>query len=340
MVRLNLQRIVLSPIAREFAAVAILVLASIAFAARFDLNERLVLWNLDHPEYDLFELEDLPFAFMFIALGTTWFAVRRWREYRRESFAHQATLQNLTRAMEEVVAANQAKAQFLAHMSHELRTPLNAVIGFADLIRQQSFGPNASDRYQDYANDIHAAGQHLLSVVSQILEMARAEAGVLRFEPVALDLGRLLDEVRRMLAPPADAGGLNFEITGMVDLTVWADPDKLRQAVINIAGNAIKFTPRGGRIVISGMKSGDMARIEVRDTGIGIAPENIARALTPFQQVENGSQRRFDGAGLGLPLAKRFVERLGGSLTIESELGKGTIVTIQIPLASEVAAAA
>ncbi len=340
MSRLPLRQAMVSPIGRELIAIVIMVVASIAVAAGFDLNERLVLWNLDHPNLDLFDLEDLPFAFMFIALGMTWFAVRRWREYRSEALAHQATLADLTRAMEQVVAANQAKAQFLANMSHELRTPLNAVIGFADIIREQSFGPNAGERYRDYANDIHAAGQHLLSVVSQILEMARAEAGVLRFEPVALDLGRLLEEVRRMLMPPAETGGLTLEITGQAGLMIWADPDKLRQAVINVAGNAVKFTPRGGRIVISAMRFGGMARIEVRDTGIGIALEDIPRALTPFQQIENGFQRRFDGAGLGLPLAKRFTEQLGGSLTVESELGVGTTVTIQIPLARSVSAAA
>src|SRR5581483_7825463 len=153
MVPLRLREAMRSPIAKELAAILVLVVTSAALAAAFDLNERLVLWNLNHPDIEIFDLEDVPFSFMFIALGLTWFAVRRWREYRRLSIAHQAALDELTRAMEEVVAANQAKSQFLANMSHELRTPLNAVLGFSDLIRQQSFGPDAGERYRDYAND-------------------------------------------------------------------------------------------------------------------------------------------------------------------------------------------
>ena len=339
MSRFDLRQYVHSRVGRELLVIVILVVVGVGLSAGFDLNERLVLWNLAHPQFELFDLEDMPFAFLFIASGTTWFAVRRSREYRREALAHQATLTQLSRAMEEVVAANHAKSQFLATMSHELRTPLNAVIGFADLLRLQTLGPDAGDRYRDYANDIHSAGQHLLSVVSGILDMARAEAGVLRFEPVALDLGDILEDVRRMLTT-AQAEGLVFEIGTAPGLRAWADPDKLRQAVLNIAGNAIKFTPTGGRVTIAATRSGDIAQIEVRDTGIGMAPADIPRALTPFQQIDNQLQRRFDGAGLGLPLAKHFVEQLGGSLMLESSPGVGTVVTLRIPLAPGVCAAA
>jgi signal transduction histidine kinase len=340
MPRFDFRQHIRSPAMRELVILIGVVAISYAITSAFDLNEHLVLWNLAHPELDTLDVEDLPFAFMFIALAAFWFAFRRWRQYRSESLAHQSTLDQLRQAMEEVVAANQAKSQFLANMSHELRTPLNAVIGFSEIIMQEAVGPAVSERYRDYARDIHSSGQHLLSVVSDILDMARSEAGVLRFEPATLNLGRLLEEVRRMLAPSAEASGLALHIIGDIDLMIWADPDKFRQALLNVAGNAVKFTPSGGKVTMIATHAGEMAQIQVCDTGIGMAARDIPRALTPFQQIENELQRRFDGAGLGLPLAKRFVEHLGGSLSLESEIGVGTVVTIRVPLSRSVAVAA
>jgi two-component system cell cycle sensor histidine kinase PleC len=336
----NLRRLLSSPARRDMIAVTVWVIISFTITAWFDLSESLAFWRHEHPRLDLFDLEDLPFAFMYIALGAAWFAVRRWREHRRESLSHGATLARLTLAMDEVVAANQAKSLFLANMSHELRTPLNAVLGFADIIRNQSFGPGAAAKYRSYAHDIHSAGQHLLSVVSDILDFARSEAGVLRFVPSALDLGHLLEEVRRLVAATALEGGLVLEVVCAPGLIAWADVDKLRQAVLNIAANAIKFTPRGGRVSLAAEPDGDAVAIRIRDTGIGIAPADIPRAFTPFQQIDSGPYRRFGGTGLGLPLAKRYVEQQGGSFTLESKPGAGTVVTIRIPLAPSVAAAA
>ena len=333
-----------STVERELFAIVALVGVSIGLAVAFDLNEGLVLWTLDHPEYELLDLEDLPFAFMFIAIGAAWFAARRWRAYREESEAHQRTLTQLTSAMEAVVAANQSKTQFLANMSHELRTPLNAILGFADIIRLQAFGPDAQARYQGYAGDIHAAGEHLVSVVSDILDMARSDAGTLRFEPTAFDLAQLLDEVRRMIAGTAEEGGLVLELASEPGLVAWADRDRLRQAVLNVAANAVKFTRDGGCVRMAAERDGDGVVIRVSDTGIGIAAADIPRALTPFEQVDNGMQRRFQGTGLGLPLAKRFVEQQGGGFELTSEPGVGTTVIIRVPaspgVAAEVAAAA
>jgi signal transduction histidine kinase len=329
-----------SPIGLELLVTGFLTVASIAFAVSLDLNERLVLWSLDHPEFEILDLEDLPFAFMFIAIGAAWLAARRWRAYRDESEAHQETLARLTTAMEAAVAANQAKSQFLANMSHELRTPLNAIMGFADIIRLQTFGPDAQGRYQSYANDIHAAGEHLVAVVSDILNMARSDAGTLRFEPTAVDLTRLLDEVQRMIAGAAEEGGLVLEVVSAPGLVAWVDRDRLRQAVLNIAVNAVKFTPHGGRVRMAAERGGDSIVIRVTDTGIGIAAADIPRALAPFEQVNNGLQRRFQGAGLGLPLAKRFVEQQGGRFDLTSEPGAGTVVTIRVPADTGIAAAA
>jgi anti-sigma regulatory factor (Ser/Thr protein kinase) len=234
--------------------------------------------------------------------------------------------------MEEVVAANQAKSQFLAAMSHELRTPLNAILGFSEVIRDQSVGPLVSSTYRGYASDIHNAGSHLLAIVSDILDMARIEANVLRFETGPVSAATILDEVARVVQQRADEGGVALRVVGP-DMIVCADQDKLRQALLNVAHNAVKFTPPGGSVTLSAERTGTMARLSITDSGIGIAAADITAALTPFRQIAGVMHRKYEGAGLGLPLAKRYVEVQGGSLELVSELGRGTVVTVMLPLA-------
>lgn len=317
---------------RDLALMLIVAALSSVTAIALDLNERLVGYAFRHPEFERFGLDDLPFAFAIVSLGAAWFAYRRWREYRAESSAHRKTMAQLRLAMDEAVAANQGKAQFLATMSHELRTPLNAILGFSEVIKSQTLGPAAAAKYREYADDIHVSGTLLLSIVNDILDMARVEAGALHFELETVDVAETLTRVRRLIGARAFEGGLQIEMTAEEGLAAWADCAKFRQALLNLAFNAVKFTPRGGRIHLRARRDGQFVCVEVMDTGIGMAKNDIPKALMPFQQIDNSLRRRFEGTGLGLPLSKRFIEKQGGSLEIESEPGIGTTAIVRMPL--------
>jgi signal transduction histidine kinase len=237
----------------------------------------------------------------------------------------------LNEAKTRAEAANRAKSEFLANMSHELRTPLNAILGFSDIIRQRLFGTEAIERYADYAADIHGSGAHLLGIINDILDLSKIEAGraVLDERVITLD-----DVVRDATTFIGDRWkGINFEVTlPAPPVAVAVDDRKLTQILVNLLSNAFKFTPEGGTVALSARRlpGGDLAII-VRDTGIGIAPEDIATVLSPFGQVESAFSRSHQGTGLGLPLAKSLVEMHGGTLTLESEVGSGTTVTITLP---------
>ncbi|HWK45182.1 MAG TPA: HAMP domain-containing sensor histidine kinase [Stellaceae bacterium] len=312
------------------------LVAAIAFAVVIatDLNEMVVRWGAAHPQFEWLGIEELPMGFALLGLGTGWFGFRRWRQYSEENKAHLRALDLLNVAMSEVVAANQAKTQFLAAMSHELRTPLNAILGFSELIRDQAVGPMVTPNYREYAGDIHDSGKHLLSIVNGILDMAQLEAGALTFEIAPTDLSAVIHQVVRMIAHRAFDGRVKIDVAIADEIIVDADHGKLQQAFLNVAHNAVKFTPPGGSVTLGCRIEGDMACLQVTDTGIGIAESDIPAALTPFCQIDGSLQRRYEGTGLGLPLAKRYVEKQGGALTLESRLGLGTIVTITLPLSS------
>jgi signal transduction histidine kinase len=323
----------LAPATRDLVSVMVVGLTAFVVAFAFDLNDEIVEWAKNHPALEWLGIDELPVAFALIGLGLGWYAYRRRREHKAETEAHVRTLAQLRQAMDEVVTANQAKAQFLAAMSHELRTPLNAILGFSEIIRGEGMGPTVSERYRDYANDIHGAGSHLLSIVNDILDMARSDAGSLAFETVPIEAAELIDLVRRIVAPRARSGSVELRVDIAAQLVVHGDPDKLRQALLNVAHNAVKFTPEGGVVTLSCYAVGGAACLQVIDTGIGIAPQDITVALTPFRQIDGALQRKYEGAGLGLPLAKRYVEGQGGTLQLASTVGKGTVVTITLPLA-------
>jgi signal transduction histidine kinase len=227
-------------------------------------------------------------------------------------------------------AANRAKSEFLANMSHELRTPLNAILGFSDIIRRRMFGADALERYADYAGDIHGSGSHLLGIINDILDLSKIEAGraVLEQRKVALD-----DIVRDATTFIGDRWkGVQFEVTLPPPLHILVDDRKLTQILVNLLSNAFKFTPQGGTVALSAARTPDGGlAITVRDTGIGIAPEDIATVLTAFGQVESAFHRNHHGTGLGLPLAKSLAQMHGGTLTLESEPGIGTAVTVTLP---------
>ena len=230
-------------------------------------------------------------------------------------------------------AANRAKSEFLAVMSHELRTPLNAIIGFAEMMMRSSFGPLGHKRYEEYVGDIHASGGHLLEMVNDILDLTKAEAGKLELQIEAVDMVEVADTACRMVAPQARAENITVSNRLPRNLPLLqGDARRLTQILLNFISNAVKFTNAGGRIDIDGYIEEDGSLlISVRDNGIGIAEADIPRVMKIFQQIENGHTRRYGGTGLGLPLAKRLIELLGGSLILESKLGSGTRVAAHFP---------
>ena len=235
----------------------------------------------------------------------------------------------------ELAKANRAKSMFLANMSHELRTPLNAIIGFGEMIHREIMGPIGVAAYKDYAHHIHESGMHLLSLVEEMLDLAKVEAGKLQIDRVTTRPGALLADSLVMLRSTAEAAKVEIAVNG--DLSTWpmleGDPVKLKQVFVNLIGNAIKFTPEEGRVTVSAEINEGELQIRIRDTGIGMRAEDIPLVLQPFYRVHSALDSKHQGAGLGLPFAKSVIELHGGSLAIESELEVGTTVTVTLPLA-------
>ena len=244
----------------------------------------------------------------------------------------QATADNLTRALDAAAAASQAKSQFLATMSHELRTPLNAIIGFSELLKGELFGPIGDPRYKGYVNDVHRSGKHLLALVNDVLDLTKIDAGALALQEDQIDIGDTLTGALRMVESQAENGGVILEREVARDLPILrADERRIRQILLNLLSNAVKFTPRGGSVRLIAYADEREFVIQVADTGIGMAKEDIPRALERFGQIDGDLNRKYEGTGLGLPLTKRLAELHGGRLEIESELCVGTKITVAFP---------
>ncbi|HXY98906.1 MAG TPA: ATP-binding protein [Stellaceae bacterium] len=243
--------------------------------------------------------------------------------------------QELRVAKEAAEAANIAKSEFLATMSHELRTPLNAVIGFSEIMQQELLGPMGVAAYRDYAGDIMQSGQHLLAMINDILDFAKIDAGSLRLSEETVDLVALAARAARAIEPQARAAGIAVAVKSAVPaLAVSGDERRLHQVLLNLVSNAVKFTPKGGRIDIELHRdAGGETQLVVRDTGIGIAAEDLPRVVEPFHQVDSGHARRHEGTGLGLAICDRLVRLHGGRLLLASTLGQGTTVTVTLPAA-------
>lgn len=258
------------------------------------------------------------------ALGLLRYSVTRGKERERE----------LEAARREAVQANEAKTNFMANMSHELRTPLNAIIGFSEIIAGELFGPMGNNQYKEYAGNIFSSGTHLLALVNDILDVAQIESGQMKLRENYCDIGELIQSSVAQLNVQAAEASVSLEIhpikSGLPE--IYVDERKTRQILINLLSNSIKFTQAGGKVGIHACmaRSGEM-RVSVVDTGIGIAQDDIPRILQKFGQVENTLQRKYDGVGLGLPLAKSLVEMHGGSLRIKSRLGIGTAISFTLP---------
>jgi len=251
-------------------------------------------------------------------------------EKLEELRANQSALQQ---AREDAVAANIAKSRFLATMSHELRTPLNSILGFSEFIRDEKLGALGDARYSEYAGHIHESGEHLLELISDILDLSRIESGklVLRFEEV-----RIPDVIEAAIAKAATrerrAGDCVTVIVGPSLPMIHADGRAVTQMVINLVSNALKFTPDEGSVTLKAFQRTDGGvTIEVADTGIGMAPDEIPRAIAAFSQVDNNLSRRHEGTGLGLTIVNAMLQQHGGGLAIESEKGRGTRVRLEFP---------
>lgn len=255
----------------------------------------------------------------------------RQRFVQTERIRHAHALE--TALKREAEAASRAKSEFLALMSHELRTPLNAIIGFSEIIESEMLGPINIERYRDYAHDIHGSGQHLLGIINDILDLAKAEANALELSEETFPLDPLLQDALRMLRQDATKAGLRLALQAPESqLELYADRRYLRQIVLNMLSNAVKFTERGGEIVLSaGLDMSGDCLIRCVDSGIGIAVEDLDHVLKPFVQVGSTYTREKGGTGLGLPLVKKLVELHGGALTLESRLGVGTTVSVRLP---------
>ncbi len=260
----------------------------------------------------------------------------RLRRYVQELEATQAALEattaSLQSALEAAAASSQAKSQFLATMSHELRTPLNAIIGFSELMREQSLGALGNPRYIEYAGDIHDSGNHLLSLINDVLDFSKAEAGRLELNEEPLDVVATLKDCIRLTTLDAREAGIEVatELPGSLP-TVVADARRLKQIVLNLLSNALKFTPSGGRLRISvALDEGGLA-LRFADTGVGMSAEQIPIAMEAFGQVDSRLSRKYQGTGLGLPLSQHLARAHGGALTIDSRPGEGTTVTLHLP---------
>ena len=244
----------------------------------------------------------------------------------------QATADNLTLALDAAAAASQAKSQFLATMSHELRTPLNAIIGFSELLKGELFGPIGDARYKGYVNDVHRSGKHLLALVNDVLDFSKIDAGHLTLQDDQIDIRDVLTTSLRMVEGQAASNGVAIQQEVAHDLPILrADERRIRQIMLNLLSNAIKFTPRGGAVRLIAYVDEREFVVQVADTGIGMAKEDIPRALERFGQLDSDLNRKYEGTGLGLPLTKKLAELHGGRLEIESELCVGTKVTVAFP---------
>jgi signal transduction histidine kinase len=231
----------------------------------------------------------------------------------------------------ELEVANRHKSEFLANMSHELRTPLNAVIGFSEVLLDRMFG-EVNDKQAEYLQDILSSGRHLLSLINDILDLSKVEAGRMELELTSFDLPSALDNALTLVRERASRHGVNLELRADPGIgEIIADERKVKQVLLNLLSNAVKFTPEGGRVAISVTKVDGSVEIAVSDTGIGIAAEDQEAIFEEFRQVGSDYARKREGTGLGLALARRFVELHGGHIWVKSEVGTGSTFTFSLP---------
>ncbi|MGH8430279.1 MAG: sensor histidine kinase, partial [Solimonas sp.] len=245
----------------------------------------------------------------------------------------------LREAKDAAEQASRQKSEFLAKISHELRTPLNAILGFSEVMRMERFGEIQNDKYRGYVNDIHSSGAHLLSLINDLLDLSKVEAGKLELNFTAVALTEVVEHAVKMVQEQATAGRVILRRTIPADLpNVVADYRSMSQIMLNLLTNAIKFTDPGGQVIISGQltKAGEL-KLRVKDTGLGMTEAEIKEALEPFRRITTDG-RDVPGTGLGLPLTKALAEANRASFEISSEPRKGTLVEITFPTTRVLAA--
>ncbi|MCA0257181.1 MAG: PAS domain-containing protein [Proteobacteria bacterium] len=292
-----------------------------------------------------------------VSVGTDISLLKRHQERLRESERRQlATISDLSASQaklekqkeelsvananyqaekERAEAANRAKSEFLANMSHELRTPLNAILGFSEILLNQMFGPVGSPKYDEYARDIHDSGQHLLNVINDILDMSKIEAGHMKLRCEVIDLEPLIDECLRFTAISAEQKEILVEQRIAEGLTMTADRRAIKQILINLLSNSVKFTDPGGRLALRARRTGDSMRLIIADTGIGIPASALSKIGQPFEQVQSQYAKSKGGSGLGLAISRSLIKLHGGRMSIRSREGRGTVVTITMPCLPE-----
>ena len=245
----------------------------------------------------------------------------------------------LGRLYRQLEAANRHKSEFLANMSHELRTPLNAVIGFSEVLKEHMFG-ELNEKQDEYVDDIHTSGKHLLSLINDILDLSKIEAGRMELDLSEFSLPEMLQATLVLLRERAMRHDIAMSLEVAPELgTIAADERKVKQVMLNLLSNAVKFTPDGGSVAVRATAKGSVAEISVTDTGIGIAEEDQAAVFDEFKQVGADSARKAEGTGLGLALTKKFVELHGGTIHVASTPGKGSTFAFTLPIAARASAA-
>ena len=271
-----------------------------------------------------------------VAIGViAWLLLMHFATERRAAEAR-AQRDKAKAALVEVEELSRAKSEFLAHMSHEMRTPLNGIIGFAEIMRDELMGKLGAPQYKGYAEDIYTSGKHLLDIVCDVVDFSQASAGRLTVDHEPVELNGLIDSVSSAFRATADKARLEYETKVPPDLpAVLGDEKRIKQVLVNLVSNAIKFTPAGGTVRVAARRTADAVEIRVEDTGIGLSAENLAKVFEPFRFVDvpvlalkNG------GSGLGLSICKQLVELLGGTLSLESVYNTGTTVIVRLPLAA------
>ena len=244
-----------------------------------------------------------------------------------------ASERKLIEARSQAELASRAKGDFLANMSHELRTPLNAIIGFSEVISNELFGPIANEKYLEYIKDIHASSLHLLSIINDVLDMSKIEAGKVELAKDIVRINHVITEVTRMVGERARSRGIELSVQlADDDVVIWADERSVKQILLNLLANAINFSQPGGKVWVCVIdENPETAVLEIEDQGIGMNQEEQERALQPFGQAKPAMTRDYGGTGLGLPITKGLVEAHGGILSIKSRVGVGTTVRISLP---------